>query len=423
MPHRTRPFRRLSTLLAILPLLVLLALPGRAGAESALWVAVDQAPMRIWRAAEAEVVLRLPRGAVVTPLYAQGAWTRVREPGGQEGWVYQGHLSSTALPPALADVFDPAPPSMILAEAADSARSTRSQGPPQAEGAEALRAALGPRLTPDDLDEFLSQGGIGEFAPAKLRAHTARASFPALRPAAPAGGEDERQVGLNLAAMALRRVGKPVFGNALTRYVNLVGLAVARFAPGNAVRFHAVVLELKQPVSFSLPGGVVMVSTGLLDALENEAQLACVLAHETAHASLGHLWARALNSQFFRSGPRTADRVDKAGAATPQFAAMLEDLFATALVRGLDRDMEQQADQAAVEMAWRAGYAPQQLPKAIARIEEAGRAYAPRNEPKTWTALHPQVAERLAQLQKLLVTLPAAEGLALNTARYQGAIR
>jgi predicted Zn-dependent protease len=85
--------------------------------------------------------------------------------------------------------------------------------------------------------------------------------------------------------------------------------------------------------------------------------------------------------------------------------------------------MEFAADQAAVEMAWRAGYDPQQLPKAIARIDEAGRAYAPRNEPKTWTALHPPVAERLAQVQKLLVTLPAAEGLALGTARYKGAIR
>lgn len=57
-------------LLRTLVIAVLLALPALAQAEaaltgSALWIGVDQAPVRIWRSAEAEVVLRLPRGTVV----------------------------------------------------------------------------------------------------------------------------------------------------------------------------------------------------------------------------------------------------------------------------------------------------------------------------------------------------------------------
>ncbi|MDR3641582.1 MAG: M48 family metallopeptidase [Humidesulfovibrio sp.] len=409
------PHACLRPVLLVLGLAFVLVLPLPARAGSALWIAVDQAPMRIWRAAEAEVVLRLPRGTVVTPLYVQAPWTRVREPSGQEGWVYQGHLSATPLPPALTDVFEATPPSLILAEAADTARSTRSAAPPKTTGLDALLAVLELRLTPDDLDDFLSQGGIGEFAQVKPGNRFGRASFPDFRPAAPEGGEAERQVGLNLAARVVRKMAQPASSNALQRYVNLVGLSVARFAPGHAPNFRAVVLDMPEPVSFSLPGGIVMLSTGLLAALENEAQLACVLAHETAHASMGHLWASALQSPFFQEG----GKVDQAGVDSPEFAAMLDGLLVTALNKGLARDLEFEADLIAAALAYRAGYDPQQLPKAIARIEEAGRGVAAQGPPRVWAALHPPTAERLARLQKLLVTLPGGDDLAVDSARFE----
>ena len=114
-------------ILRLLLFAAVLAAPVLARAESALWISVDQAPVRVWRSAQAEVLLRLPRGTVVQPLYAQEVWTRVREPGGQQGWVYQGHLSATPQLPALADIFSAAPESMILAEAADTARSWLTQ--------------------------------------------------------------------------------------------------------------------------------------------------------------------------------------------------------------------------------------------------------------------------------------------------------
>ena len=402
-------------ILRLLLFAAVLAAPVLARAESALWISVDQAPVRVWRSAQAEVLLRLPRGTVVQPLYAQDPWTRVREPGGQQGWVYQGHLSTTPQPPALADIFNAAPESMILAEAADTARSSRSAAPEQPKGSEPLWTVLDLRTTPEDLDDFLAQGGIGEFAQVLPHNQADRASFPTLHAAAPFGGEEERQVGLNLAARVVPRLAKPTFGNALQRYVNLVGLAVARFAPGNAPHFRAVVLDLPEPVSFSLPGGIVMLSTGLLAALDNEAQLACVLAHETAHASLGHLWVRARLSQFFRSG----GRVDQAGVRSPLFGVMLDDLLATALSKGIDRNLEYEADLAAVEMAYRAGYDPQQLPQAIVRIEMAGRGHTRQEPPLAWAALHPSTRERLARIQRLLVTLPGHSDLALCTERFR----
>jgi len=454
--------RRLSASLAMALLLcaLLWAAPARAadgvdasgsggiGGAVALWIDADQTALRVWRSAESEVLLRLPRGTLVTPLYAQPPWTRVREPGGQEGWVYQGQLAQKPpqAAPALAVIglFDPEPPSMILAEAAESARSTRSakvhadsvhadgvhaDGAGLGEAGQALRDALDLPLTPDDLDDFLASGGVGEFAPGKGPAPASaigQASFPHMEAAARPGGETERQVGLNLAAAALRDMVKPAFGTARARYVNLVGLAVARFAPGNGARLRVIVLESPRPVSFSLPGGIVMLSTGLLAALDNEAQLACVLAHETAHAALAHLWSRALRSPFLRNG----GRLDPAGVQHPAFRTMVDDLLGTTLVQGLDANLEFQADLAAVEMVWRAGYDPRELPRAIERIEAAGKVVekadqhdtasrAAEDVPKVWAALHPPTAERLAHLRLLLISLPARNALALNTARYR----
>lgn len=406
--------RRTSATL-LLTAALLLALAARAGAEAALWVAADQAPVRIWRSAEAEVLLRLPRGAVVTPLGSHGAWTKIQEPGGTQGWMFQAHLSAAPLAPALGSLFEPAPPTMILAEAADTARSNRSQAPPLPRGAESLELALSLRLGPDDLDAFLAQGGIGEFARVRRQTSGGPASFPPLRPLSAPGGEDERQLGLNLAARVLGGMAAPDLDAARLRYVNLVGLAVARYAPGQSPRFRAVVLDLPRPVSFSLPGGLVMLSTGLLNALENEAQLALILAHETAHASLGHLWAEALETPFFRKG----GRVDEAGVRRPEFAVLLDGLLNLALVRGLDREPEFDADSAAVMMAFRAGYDPQQLPRAIERIEAAGRASPHRSPPRVWADLHPPTAERLARIRALLKALPEQDGLAIGTERYR----
>lgn len=409
---------RLRTLL-FLALLALwaapLAAPAQAAQPGTLWVAVDEAPLRAAPSAESGVLARLKRGTEVRLVQAQGSWSRIQPQGGQEGWFYQGHLSGEQPPPALGSLFAPLPQSIILAETAETARSTRSHSPARAKGCEELMAALDLHLTPEGLEDFLRQGGIGEYAKVRPQSQRGQASFPPLRAQAPDGGEAERQVGLNLAHRVVRKLAKPTFGVALTRYVNLVGLAVARHAPGHLQSFRVVVLDQAEPVSFSLPGGLAMLSTGLLGALENEAQLALILAHEASHAALGHLWAKALLTPFFRQG----GVVDAGGAGTPQFASMLDELHGIILVRGQDRAFEFAADAAAVEMAYRAGYDPKQLPRAIRRIEEAGMKHGANGSLRNWASLHPPTLERVTRVRLLLSLLPQQDGLALATERYQ----
>jgi hypothetical protein len=402
-----------------LALLAALAMPGSALAQNALWVRVDAAPLRGGPSAETEVLARLTRGTEVRLIQSQQGWSRIATVSGQEGWLYQGHVSSEQPPPALSSLFDPLPPSMILAEAADSARSTRSHPSDRATGCEELQAALDLRLPPEALEEFLRQGGIGEYAQVRPQSQGGQADLPPLRAKAPDGGEAERQVGLNLASRVVKNFAKPTFGVSVTRYVNLVGLAVARHAPGRLQGFRVVVLDLPLPVSFSLPGGLVMLSTGLLAALENEAQLALILAHEAAHAALAHAWVRALDAPFFAQG----GVVDAQGVNSAMFTAMLDELQGIVLARGLDQAFEFEADAAAVEMAYRAGYDPKQLARAIRRIEASGLEHADApgriGSLKDWAGLHPPTPERVARVRLLLTRLPQQDALALGTERFK----
>lgn len=397
----------------------LLALPtGRALAQQMYWTGMDRTPLRAERSGEASVLAELPRGMPVRAVRSEGAWLLVQEPGGVQAWAYQGHLLDAQPPAAGPDLFAPLPGSLVLAEVADTSRSSRSVRPTRSQDTAPLFSVLELPLTRQDLEDFLREGGIGEYARMQPQSAGGILRLPALRPAAPPGGDAERLLGLNLAVAVVRRVAKPTFDTQLQRYVNLVGLSVARFAPGNALAYRFVVLESPVPLSFSLPGGFVMLTRGLVQALDNEAQLALVLAHEAAHASLAHVWARALRSPFFRSGGAMTDE----GVRSPLFAQMIDGLLEQVLRQGLIRQPEGQrqefeADAAALEMGYRAGYDPLQLAAAIRAVDRAcGRSTAGATPP--WSALHPAVSRRMERIQALMARFPMQDGLALSTERF-----
>ncbi len=389
-----------------------------------LWTATDRTPLRAERSGEAAVLKDLPRGMPVRLIRGEGAWLLILEPGGVQGWAYQGHLEAVPPAPAEIDLFAPLPASLVLAEAADTSRSSRSVQPVRNQDTQALWAVLELPLSRQDLEQFLREGGIGEYARASPQTSGGPPRLPAPRAVTAPGGEAERLLGLNLAVAVARRVAKPAFGMQLQRYVNLVGLSVARFAPGNALAYRFVVLDSPSPQSFSLPGGFIMLTTGLLQALDNEAQLALVLAHESAQASLGHVWAGAKRTQFFRSGGTMTDQ----GVQSPLFAQMLGEVLELVLRQGLGQyqegqrqegqRQELQADAAAVQMAYRAGYDPLQLAAAIRNVERA----ADKSEAGTgakWNDLRQPVARRLKHIQSLLMQLPMQDGLALGTERFR----
>jgi beta-barrel assembly-enhancing protease len=76
----------------------------------------------------------------------------------------------------------------------------------------------------------------------------------------------------------------------LTGYVNRVGkrLAASQEARNSGFPFTFEVVADPTINAFALPGGHMFIHTGLLKALDNEAQLAGVMGHEMSHVILRH---------------------------------------------------------------------------------------------------------------------------------------
>jgi len=76
----------------------------------------------------------------------------------------------------------------------------------------------------------------------------------------------------------------------LTSYISGVGerlIAAAGSIPAE-VKPRFEVLDEEEPYAFSMPNGVIFITTGAVFALKNEAQLAAVLAREVSHVTEGH---------------------------------------------------------------------------------------------------------------------------------------
>src|SRR5512145_2088932 len=82
----------------------------------------------------------------------------------------------------------------------------------------------------------------------------------------------------------------------LQRYVQDVGLRLARASDRPNLPWHFAVVDSPTVNAFALPGGYVYLTRGIMPFLDNEAQLAGVLGHE-----IGHVTARHSAQQYTKS--------------------------------------------------------------------------------------------------------------------------
>lgn len=122
--------------------------------------------------------------------------------------------------------------------------------------------------------------------------------------------------------------------------------------------FKFLVVIDADPNAFALPNGMVVVNSGLLDAVENEAQLAYVLSHEIAHVTQEH----TLRQQ-------NKDRKKRMALAVLSVLAVIGgdinasdniDTLLAAMINGYQRTLENQADRIALDYVIEAGYDPRE---------------------------------------------------------------
>ncbi|MDH4151213.1 MAG: M48 family metallopeptidase [Betaproteobacteria bacterium] len=139
----------------------------------------------------------------------------------------------------------------------------------------------------------------------------------------------------------------------LQRYVNRVGRWVAMQSERPGLPWRFAVIDTTSINAFATPGGYVLLTRGLYDILDNEAQLAGVLAHEIGHIVQRHHVTVLQKSAALSAGAQLAQRDNRSALVNNMIGSGAE-VFA----RGLDKSAEYEADAIGLVLAARAGYNP-----------------------------------------------------------------
>lgn len=197
----------------------------------------------------------------------------------------------------------------------------------------------------------------------------------------------------------------------LTDYLNNLGYRLVAASSENRLSPQFFVLRDRTLNAFALPGGFIGAHTGLIEAAQNESELAGVLGHEIAHVTQHHL-ARMIENQNQGMLPSLAALALAilAARSNPDVAsAAIATVQATSLQKQLNftRDNEREADRIGIQTLRGAGFDPRAMARFFERLQKNSRLYE--NNAPAYLLTHPLTSERIADMQNRAANLPVKQ--------------
>lgn len=243
-----------------------------------------------------------------------------------------------------------------------------------------------------DLGKLFGDGSNGTIDIGKVTKALSSAG-EALRDYTP---EQEEAIGRRVMADLLGAA--PLVNDAaMQRYVNQVGRWVALQSDRPQLNWRFGVTQDANVNSFAAPAGYILITKGLYDRLNTEAELASVLAHEIAHVVKGH-HIRAMKSSargdFLSSVAQIA--AEKKGREDVKYAANAFSGGTEIFVRGFDKNDEFESDLYGMVLTARAGYNPFALPGVLTTL---GNINPKDGAVSLLFSTHPSPRERLDRIE------------------------
>lgn len=184
--------------------------------------------------------------------------------------------------------------------------------------------------------------------------------------------QQDVQLGQDTAAQ-VRKQMTIVNDPTLTGYVNAVGrrLMASQEAKDSGFPFTFEVVADPSINAFALPGGPMFINTGLLKAVDNEAQLAGVMGHEMSHVILRHGTNQASKANLIELPAMLAGQM-AGGSMLGQLAQLGIGIGANSVLLKFSRSAESQADLMGSHLMAEAGYDPMQMAKFFEKLNGQG---------------------------------------------------
>jgi predicted Zn-dependent protease len=212
--------------------------------------------------------------------------------------------------------------------------------------------------------------------------------------------EQDIQLGRQAAQQVLRQVDV-VDNQALQQYVDRIGGRLAQQPQAENYPYEFTLINDPSINAFALPGGPIFVNSGLIQAAENEAQVAGVLAHEIAHVALRHATNQASKASLLQIPAAIAGGVMGQGSVLGQLGQVGLGFGLNALLLKYSRSAEEQADALGAQLMANAGYNPIEMARFFEKLEGEGASRAPE-----FLSSHPSPGNRIEDVQREVQALP-----------------
>ena len=178
--------------------------------------------------------------------------------------------------------------------------------------------------------------------------------------------QQEVTEGAKVAAQVYQQMPVVPENDPVSLYVAQLGAHLVSHAPGLKWPFTFHVVASQDVNAFALPGGSIFVNLGTLQAAQNEAQLAGVLAHETSHVVLRHSTCNMKKQQttnLLAGVGALASRILLGNGAAGQVGEAIIGAGNGLYGLRMSREDEKQADLLGTDILYNAGYDPRGLPQ------------------------------------------------------------
>jgi len=193
----------------------------------------------------------------------------------------------------------------------------------------------------------------------------------------------------------------------IVNYVNDVGQKIVSTLPPQPFSYHFYVIKEDTYNAFATPAGHIFIYSGLLEAMDNEEELACILAHEISHVMCRHISQKIERAEKANiatlAGVVAGVLLGTAGASAAANAVTLGSVAAGqsyALAYG--REDERQADQIGLNLLRKAGYNGIGLITTLKKMRS--KSWFDSNQIPTYLTTHPASEERMAYIDTWLET-------------------
>ena len=224
--------------------------------------------------------------------------------------------------------------------------------------------------------------------------------------------EDESEYGVEMSHQVENQIG--LYNDAeLTQYVSSVGQRLVNSLGETPYTFHFAIVDQFEPNAFASMGGYIYVSRGLLAGMNDEMDLAGVLAHEIGHVTLRHHVRQAGRSMG-------AGLLTLPGRAVGVFSEGLGNMINAPIeaagevfLASYSRSQETEADDYGLRLAAAAGYDPHGLAHALHSIERTVAQLTGEEHEASFFDSHPTTPTRLADISTQITAIPLAITLPL----------